>query len=726
MAVPVQTPSNASSANGVTVVFPYTFLIFDEEDLAVTGTDADGNVTDYVLNVDYTVDGVDNASGGNVTFASPPSAGITVLRRRIMAVKRDVDYQNNGDLLAAEMNRDQDIPLMLLQQLEEQVGRAIKLPAHLVGAAGEVGGTLAALKPLVINEDGTGIAVGETELTGDMLLRPELAAEDGGELIGWRQDATGNPIEYAAPLRDLHARARDTLCLFDFIPADELAAIRAFTSTTDVSTNVQRAVDAAAAQGKVLDVPFGLYNLGATVLLPDRLVMRGRGWSVPYSGGTVLAPQGSVFKLLANANCDAFRQAAKATRYSLRISNIAVDGNGANQSSNVGPDGIYGMYQFNRNAFFFEALYNSRFENVFAYNMRGAGWALHGDGTVGMTNVFLFNCHAYNCRTYSIYCEGNLTDLRIYGGDFGFGRVANLRLTSSATINGAVFWTSQCQDPTDPATHSTGTGAVVNGGVIIAGDNNTLAGFRSEGNAGHGVKIVGSNNRLSGGILYFNASTAATAGSFDGINDAGDDNVHESMSIRQSSSSPHALRKAIKLEAAHSGTRIIGGSLRRVGANAALVNAPVDGFSHAAGDRSDFSWANGYVLAFNGVAHSIGTSATKVQFRTETTDARGEWDTANDEFTAAEAGTYRVDTGVNIANVTDGNSFIVAIYKNGSEFRRLGQQRAGAAQAIQIAGSVEMKLEAGDKVDVRATCGTASNTNIGAAITWLEITQING
>jgi hypothetical protein len=717
MAITEQTPRNVSVAAPGATSFPYDFKILVKGDLLVQ---VDG-VT-KVVDVDYTVSGVGQDAGGDIEFIVPLVGGENVMRKRNMKIERLTDFQNLGDLRSPTLNNDQDAPVMLLQQVNDDVQQSFRLPPSVIGVDVELPAPLG-LAPLVWNAAANKLENGSTTMTGDMLLRPNLAtgaAGKGGDLVAVLQDGVG------AVGRTLSSKLNEYISALDFIPASEEAAIRAGTSTLDVRPHLQAAIDRATEQGKELRIPHGVYMLGGTLLLPDRAVIRGAGWSVPFSGANVQAPRGTVLKLLNNANCDVFRQAAKASLYSLNLSGFAIDGNGANQSSNMGPDGTYGMYQFNRNAFFFEALYNAVFDNLFVYNMRGAGWALHGDGAVGMTNVFLQNCQSYNCRTYSIYCEGSVTDLRINGGDFGFGRVANLRLTSSATVVGAVFWTSQCQDPADAATHSTGTGAVINGGIIIAGDNNKIVGCRSEGNAGHGIRCVGNNNKASDCILYFNSSTAATAGLFDGINDLGDDNTWEDMEIRQAPSAAFALRKAIKLEAAHSGTRIRGGDITRVGANAAAVTLPVQGFSFASGDKADFQWASGEVKAYSAAANSIGTVATKVQFRTETVDARNEWSIVNDDFTAAEAGIYRIDTGVNIANATDGNSFILAVYKNGAEYRRIGQQRAGANAAIQICGGLEMKLEAGDVIDIRGTCGTATNTNVGAVLTWVEITQING
>lgn len=119
MTVSAQTPINQSNANGVTTVFPYTFRILDASDLRV---DVDGDVK--TLGVDYTVSGVGADGGGNVTFVAAPASGV-VSRRRAMPLTRETDFQDQGELPAATLDEDLDRAVMLVQQLQEQIDRAI-------------------------------------------------------------------------------------------------------------------------------------------------------------------------------------------------------------------------------------------------------------------------------------------------------------------------------------------------------------------------------------------------------------------------------------------------------------------------------------------------------------------------------------------------------------------------------------------------------------------------
>ncbi len=112
MTVPVYTGPNVSTANGVTVVFPYNFKINAAADLLVTV-----NGVPRSLGTHYTVTGAGNVAGGDVVFVAPPAANAIVARRRNMPFLRDTNYQNLGDLLASTLNEDQDAPVMMIQQL---------------------------------------------------------------------------------------------------------------------------------------------------------------------------------------------------------------------------------------------------------------------------------------------------------------------------------------------------------------------------------------------------------------------------------------------------------------------------------------------------------------------------------------------------------------------------------------------------------------------------------
>lgn len=123
MTVSAQTPLNRSTGNGVTTVFPYNFKILAAGDIEVS---VDGVVK--TLTTHYTLSGVGADAGGNVTMVTPPANGAIVVRRRNMALIREVDYQDQGELPTDTLDDDQDAPILMLQQIEEQLSRALMVP----------------------------------------------------------------------------------------------------------------------------------------------------------------------------------------------------------------------------------------------------------------------------------------------------------------------------------------------------------------------------------------------------------------------------------------------------------------------------------------------------------------------------------------------------------------------------------------------------------------------
>jgi alpha-tubulin suppressor-like RCC1 family protein len=122
MSVQNQTPFNSYTANGVTTVFPFTFLLLDPADIIVT---VDGVQMTY--GADFNITGLGNQGGGDVVFGTAPASG-KVLIKRVLTIQRLTDYQDNGDLLADTLNNDFDRLWQALQQLQQNDFRALKLP----------------------------------------------------------------------------------------------------------------------------------------------------------------------------------------------------------------------------------------------------------------------------------------------------------------------------------------------------------------------------------------------------------------------------------------------------------------------------------------------------------------------------------------------------------------------------------------------------------------------
>ncbi|QLO77650.1 hypothetical protein HV306_11355 [Klebsiella grimontii] len=121
MSVPNQTPYNIYTANGLSTVFAYEFYLISASDIQVT---INGNE----VTSGFTVSGVGNTSGGEVTFITAPANGSTVIFERVTPTYRLTDYQDNGDLLADTVNKDFDRLWMAIQRAFIYLGVTLSRP----------------------------------------------------------------------------------------------------------------------------------------------------------------------------------------------------------------------------------------------------------------------------------------------------------------------------------------------------------------------------------------------------------------------------------------------------------------------------------------------------------------------------------------------------------------------------------------------------------------------
>ena len=138
--IPQQTPVKNHWGNNSTTTFDFDFYIENEEQLTVTHTDFDGNITNPVLGVDYTVTSVGNANGSSITF---PIAGSTysVLgwnestgEKELLSIALDLpieqpaEYSMSGDLNKKNLEKSLDYLTRLIQILKRKFSRAMTVP----------------------------------------------------------------------------------------------------------------------------------------------------------------------------------------------------------------------------------------------------------------------------------------------------------------------------------------------------------------------------------------------------------------------------------------------------------------------------------------------------------------------------------------------------------------------------------------------------------------------
>jgi len=126
MTVSSATNRASFSGNGSTTVFAYNFKIFDQDDLTVILRSATGVETTQTITTHYTVSGVGTASGGNVTFGSAPASGVTVVILREQPLTQGLDLVANDPFPSASFESSLDKLTFMVQQHDEELGRAIK------------------------------------------------------------------------------------------------------------------------------------------------------------------------------------------------------------------------------------------------------------------------------------------------------------------------------------------------------------------------------------------------------------------------------------------------------------------------------------------------------------------------------------------------------------------------------------------------------------------------
>lgn len=105
-------------------VFVYDFVIFTEADLVVI---QEGTTLTYLT--DYTITGVGNGTGGTITLLVGATVGDTVTIYRDTTISRSSQYNPDGRLDAAPLERDFDKITTILQELKRDSDRTVKLAA---------------------------------------------------------------------------------------------------------------------------------------------------------------------------------------------------------------------------------------------------------------------------------------------------------------------------------------------------------------------------------------------------------------------------------------------------------------------------------------------------------------------------------------------------------------------------------------------------------------------
>lgn len=129
MTVSTEVDHNDYTGNGVTTSFPYTFRIFKKSDLVVQVVDLNENITELILDTDYTVTGAGGYTGGNVILSTALANGYQISISRELPVTQETDLRNQGKFFA-EVHEDAfDKLTMLIQQVRSLFSLALRKPS---------------------------------------------------------------------------------------------------------------------------------------------------------------------------------------------------------------------------------------------------------------------------------------------------------------------------------------------------------------------------------------------------------------------------------------------------------------------------------------------------------------------------------------------------------------------------------------------------------------------
>ena len=116
--------------NGVTTAFPFAFKVFSATDVRVVLADAAGAESDLVLGTHYAVAlnaDQDANPGGTVTTTAAYATGYTLTLTSGLQNLQPVTLTNNGGFYPTVIKNALDRLTILVQQLAEQVSRAVKV-----------------------------------------------------------------------------------------------------------------------------------------------------------------------------------------------------------------------------------------------------------------------------------------------------------------------------------------------------------------------------------------------------------------------------------------------------------------------------------------------------------------------------------------------------------------------------------------------------------------------
>ena len=216
------------NGNGSTTAFTVPFYFLNTSHLLVLSTViATGVSTTLVLGTDYTVTGAGVPAGGTVTATVAPITGVKLSILRNVPITQTYHYVPNDPFPAASHENALDLLTMEVQQVNEVVSRAVKLPA----------GTAASSSTLpqpstnsLIGWDSTASALINYGAVDNTTLALQLGVPTGSSLVGHIASGVG------VVARTLQDKGRDWLSRLDYSTLAQMNSADIYKPKIDTTT----------------------------------------------------------------------------------------------------------------------------------------------------------------------------------------------------------------------------------------------------------------------------------------------------------------------------------------------------------------------------------------------------------------------------------------------------------------------------------------------------------